>query len=235
MNAAPPIRYRTDSAGRRRPLCQDVLRNVSVFRAAGEPCRRYASGRAQDGLGLLVCPSHAGRAPEPVAALVVAGRGLRDRHPCPSCGCSPRRPCTLVLPGQRGTGACAPAGSQPWLDTCSGCLTPELRAAVAEARAIAARGAKILTAASGDASGLERAEVGMCFRVEYCYVGSLERAEERGYRMDRAFRRLRSARLFAISVRRQKGKAEIRYERSRRFEANVAPTERAWARGPAVG
>lgn len=40
---------------------------------------------------------------------------------CPRCGCTPERPCTIVLEDGCGEAACAPAGAYGW-KVCSRCL-----------------------------------------------------------------------------------------------------------------
>ena len=47
--------------------------------------------------------------------------GPRSGERCPTCGCSPESPCTVVLTGARGTGSCVPAGVHGF-SACSACL-----------------------------------------------------------------------------------------------------------------
>jgi hypothetical protein len=257
------IRYRTDSQGRSRVLCQEVTRHgVSYYRPKGSPCIRYAVARKGDGEGIFVCASHADP-PPPMACLREArilqalSRGRPPLEPaviaqlrevcgcgvckneiarearCPKCGCTAHKPCVLSLPDGAGTGNCAPAGSQPWLETCSACLTPELRGAEAKSSGGAKAERSRLRNTVGNGDHLVTAEVGMCFRVYFAWE-PLATARRHDLVQDRRFTRRRYAHLFALDVRRQGGEAEIRYERSRRFEPNDRPSERAWVKGPVV-
>lgn len=285
--SAPPLRYRTDSLGRSRPLCQDVRRHAfGGYQRAGDPCQRYASGRSNGGLGHLVCASHADKPagcwrahrilgalrrgvelqPVTLAKLAkecgctrcateapahtieeadAAEHAARDAAlakatRCPSCGCTALFPCTVSLPGDGGTGHCAHARLEPWLTSCSACMTPELRgrrggAAAKRGEADSARARRSgLRNTVGNGDTLVTAEVGMCFRVYFTYGERLVTARRRGDAQDRRFTRRRYAHLFALDVRRQKGEAEIRYEASRRFEPNDVPAERAWVPGAVV-
>ena len=67
-----------------------------------------------------------------LAELVAARKRERSRAKrCPACGCTKFDRCVLAVRDAAGellaAGVCAPAGSERWLKTCSGCLTPELR------------------------------------------------------------------------------------------------------------
>jgi hypothetical protein len=43
---------------------------------------------------------------------------------CPTCGCTPDGPCTIVLTSECGEGSCVPAGAYG-LETCSSCHARE--------------------------------------------------------------------------------------------------------------
>lgn len=228
-----PLRYGTDSKGRSRPLCQALRRHDASCGPAGEPCARYATQESASG---LFCANHVEGAQERAAArareAVARRRPGRKRPPRPdvrsplprcSCGCTSARPCRVLLPGGKGLGRCAPAGSQPWLTSCSACMTPELRASEAEARAWDDGERREVTAAFVEPDGLpDRAAVGMTFRVYFAF-GCRSLAEAEDYLQDRSFRLLESACVFSVGTRKQGGVAVLRYEASRRFDNPNAP------------
>jgi hypothetical protein len=129
----PPLRYGTDSAGKRRPLCQEIRRHgVSYYHPAGEPCVRYATQR--NAAGLMVCWSHGDRVvtrppkrEQPMSAAVWFDDEANAQTKCSGCGCSKHNPCVLKLDSAGSLGLCAHAGLEPWLAVCSGCMTPKKR------------------------------------------------------------------------------------------------------------
>lgn len=147
--SGPLLRFGTDSKGKRRPLCQERTRGTGVFRGTrtGAPCERYTTQRSPE--GLWICVSHGDPAlgrrrilPEEeklfamdarvseLRAEEAARREKLDKGTkCGSCGCSALHPCVLRLDESGSIGLCARAGLEPWLKTCSGCMTPTLRTA----------------------------------------------------------------------------------------------------------
>lgn len=146
--SGPLLRFGTDSKGKRRPLCQEIRRGaLSHFKPAGEPCERFATQRSPE--GLWICVSHGEPAlgrrrilpqEEKIFAMdarmselraeEAARRARLDKETkCRSCGCSALHPCVLRLDESGSIGLCARAGLEPWLKTCSGCMTPTLRTA----------------------------------------------------------------------------------------------------------
>jgi hypothetical protein len=145
----PLLRFGTESKGKRRPLCQERKRGPGVFKGTrtGELCERFATQRSPE--GLWVCVSHGDKTlsrrhwtPEEEKIFGLDARlseiraeeakrreALDKTTRCGSCGCTALHPCVLRLDESGSVGLCARAGLEPWLTTCSGCLTPALRTA----------------------------------------------------------------------------------------------------------